>query len=144
MDFTDNLTEWGPSIAFSFGVYVVTWIIRRMVEGFRPDVRLRPWWDKAILPILPPITGALAALAATSYPFPKFVESTSARILYGLTLGFFSAWGYRAVKLIAKKKLGVDLSKTMPYSERSVMPMPIAKAAPKSAEPKATEEEPKE
>jgi hypothetical protein len=120
---TDELLlRYAPQIAFLLGPYMLTWTVRRGVEGAWPIVRVRGWWDKSVLPILPPCFGVLMAALMVDFPYPPFVTGTSVRLLYGLTMGFFSAWGFRLFRATVKKRTGIDLSQTLPISGRSFVP----------------------
>lgn len=96
-------------VAFAVGLYILVFILRRLVEGFWKKALANYYWSEIVLPILPPVLGALIALVAVSYPYPEIVKTAGVRVFYGLGMGFFSGWAYRVFKSVLKKLTGVDV-----------------------------------
>ena len=54
-------------VAFAVGLYVIVFIIRRIVEGFWKKALANYYWSEIVLPILPPVLGAVLWLGKTDY-----------------------------------------------------------------------------
>jgi len=109
--------EWAPSLVYCLACYALVRAIRRLVEGFRPDVQDKAWWNKGLLEAMPAIVGGAMAALVSAYPFPGFTHtSLSTRVLYGIFLGFFSAVVYKVLRATVKKKTGLDFGVTRPGS----------------------------
>jgi len=105
------LLSW-HTLAFGLGIYILTLITRRIVETASSKAKDWKWWRDVILPSLPVLLGGGIAAVATFYPFPKGVESFSARVFFGVVVGFMSGWIYRIIKGAISKKTGIELPDT--------------------------------
>lgn len=97
------------TVLFCLGIFAFSHVIRRACEGFKPQLKINLVWKDAVLPTLPVIMGMLIGMFAVKYPYPDSIKSFSARVFFGGVCGFFSAWVYKVVRTILKKRLGVDL-----------------------------------
>jgi len=104
-----NFSAWWPGLLFSFGCFVLTEVVRRIVEGIFPRAKVSHYWTNVGLPTIPTLLGAVAGLAWTTYPYPVENPTWSFRLLLGLTAGYASAWAVKVVKAIIKSKTGVDV-----------------------------------
>lgn len=105
----EKMINW-QIILFCFGIYIMTFILRRIVEGAFKRVTAWNWWD-VLLHVFPPFLGVVVALAFTKYPYPDVIVAAGwqGRLFYGLGTGFFSGWGYKLFKGVVQKVTGVDL-----------------------------------
>ena len=100
---------------FAVAISIVTTGFRRFVELLWPALSSKTpitvaqrFWEGLILPFLPAVLGALGAGFLAGYPFPALVlVSVSARVIYGLAVGWFSASIYEAVQFFVKKKWNI-------------------------------------
>lgn len=103
-----------PSAAlFSVGIFILTFIVRRMVEGVAPTLskktapsRAQQVWEETILRILPPLLGMGLSLVMSDLMHPEMTK-TSSRIWFGMVSGFFSTYAYMIVKVILKKTFSI-------------------------------------
>ena len=101
----------------SLSVYITVFTFRRLVESIWPSLSRQPpitranrIWEEFVLPVLPAYIGALFCLVVSPllFQYPE-VAATSrvSRALYGLCVGWFSAWSYRIVKALIQAKWNV-------------------------------------
>lgn len=108
MDLSE-FSAWWPGLLFSFGCFVVTFVIRKIAEGSVSSLKTNHYWNEALLPTLPILLGGVAGLLMTQFPYPVQNPAWSFRLLLGIVAGFASAWAVKIVKAIVKSKTGVDL-----------------------------------
>jgi len=85
------------------GIYVITYVIRTVVEFALPNARKSKWWTELFLPLGPIGTGAILAILAVKFPWPVIVEGAahaalSARLMYGMICGLASGWAYNRLR----------------------------------------------
>lgn len=108
------ISNWGGSLLFCLGIYVVLFVLRRAVEWKWPAVRGKDtFWEDVALPSLPVLLGVLLAACIRNYPYPAIIQTLGGRIFFGMVCGFLSTWIYRLAKAVAKKLLA-DRGITMP------------------------------
>jgi hypothetical protein len=74
-----------------------------------------------VLPSFPALLGGVFCLVCPPrlFPYPAVVlASWVSRLLYGLGVGWFAAWGYRVVKSLLQKKWNI------PFPDDSTPPAP--------------------
>jgi len=104
-----------PFIVFALIVYILSAILRKLVEIIHPKILNKELvrakvWRELLLPVTPILIGSILALEITSFPHPtEFRNVWVGRMMYGALLGFFSSWAYRVVKSVAKRKWQVEL-----------------------------------
>lgn len=98
-----------PSAAlFSVGIFILTFIVRRMVEGLFPTLskhtppsRAQQIWEETILRILPPLLGLGLSFVMSDMMHPEM--SAKSRVWFGMVCGFFSTYAYMIVKSVLRK-----------------------------------------
>lgn len=101
-------------IIFSLGIVAITSVLKTMGEYFVLNVISKKYknsklWGDLILPILPVILGPIVAIEITSYPYPVGLETSGARLVFGLVSGLLSGLVYRVVKAIIKNVINNKL-----------------------------------
>lgn len=119
-----------PTLVFCLGIYFAVFVVRKIVAGVSPKVEGSHYWREVVMPIMPVIFGALASLAATKYPLPAFISSTSSRLFLGAVMGGASGWTYKIFKALIKKQFGIDVSSSA--SSPPPPPAPSEEAKPKT------------
>jgi hypothetical protein len=120
-----------PTLFFALGCWVVTFIIRKVVETAYPKIKgtppyetkLQSWWHEVILFAAPALVGVGGALSLKNVEMviPKMFSSWQGAILYGLVIGFFCSLIYKAFKKMFFSKLGVKDEKELP---KATVPKP--------------------
>ena len=144
------LTHYGSTIFLSISCFVVTFVIRRFVEGWRPLLRkdtpttkMQYVWEGVVLPTLPIAVGGVLAYFAPDMVHPD-VTSVRTQVLYGCVCGFFSTWAYQVIKAFITKILpgvkeptGREGDSWMPKRASTVHPESTAKELiePKTQDP---------
>ncbi len=108
----DEFTPVWWFILFCVMVWISVEIPRRIAEKIWPAIKDKMWERDIVLVVVPPFLGMGYALVMRKYPF-LVDQSEGVRVALGLTGGFFSSWVVRVVKLVLKKKTGVDLDTLM-------------------------------
>jgi hypothetical protein len=112
------------TILLCLGVYVVTFMVRRVVETVWPKVKFNRYWREIFVPIGPIVNGGLLVLVMTTWVFPEVVgESVSGRVVYGAVCGLFSAFMYNRVRAWLKSKTGSVEGESDAPSMDSLPPM---------------------
>jgi len=93
----DTLLNW-QTLVFGTAVWIIVMGIRRVLEIAFRKLAGSYYWQELALPILPLLVGTVGALLLVMYPYPGGIKAASARALYGLVCGFFSAKLYRIFK----------------------------------------------
>lgn len=101
------------TVLFGLGIFVITFVIRTIVEYFIPSslVYTSKWgklWNKLILVLMPVFIGAVIALIAQGYPYPDGLITLPARLIFGSVVGSFSGLLYQIVKGMLKAKLASE------------------------------------
>lgn len=119
----NSLLSW-QFIMFSLGVFVVTWIIRSVVEYFVPKAVNSKFWESLCLPIMPVVVGATIAYFATKYAYPNGLTSLSDRLLFGSVAGLLSSSLYKVIKAALKDKIQsyVNQGSTTQTPDQQVVP----------------------
>ena len=127
------------TLLLCLGVYVMTYVVRRVVETIVPGLQMNRYWREIFLPLGPIANGALLGLVMKTFVFPDLVNgSLSGRIVYGSVCGLFSAFMYNRVRSWLASK--GDVVGVLP--EPAPEEFPMTAEAPK--EPEAQSEAPKE
>ena len=91
-------TTW-QTIALGLTVYVITAIIRRILETGNPNIRYNRWWRNVFLPLAPVGNAILLAVFLRDFPWPEPVQvSVSTRVMYALVCGIVCGWVYSRVR----------------------------------------------
>lgn len=122
------------TILLCLGVYVITFVIRRVVETVWPKVKFNRYWREIFVPIGPIVNGAILGLVMKTWVFPEIVgESRSGRMVYGAVCGLFSAFLYNRIRAWLKSKTG----ETAPAETSEASDAPVMDSLPPmSEEPK--------
>lgn len=115
------------TILICLAIYVMTFVIRKVVEGAWKDAKEHRLWREVWLPIGPIVNGAALGLMAKTFVWPVVVHnSLSGRIMYGAICGVFSALVYSRIRSWAQSapaKKGGKLLAPSPTAGASVPPM---------------------
>ncbi len=109
MDISEFVERFWPGLLFAFGCFVITWVIRRVVQGIVPKMKVNYYWNEVALPTLPVVIGGSVALVFVQYPYPMENPAWYARLLLGIVAGFTSSWAVKIVKAFIKHRTGVDV-----------------------------------
>lgn len=120
------------TLIFGLMCWILTFLTRRVVETAIPTLKkgtdannggttyqttLARWWQEVFLYVLPVAWGSLSASVATMYPFPEGVSSFSARLFFGIVVGFFSGFLYKILKKVILKKFDIVDEKDLPAAK---------------------------
>jgi hypothetical protein len=95
------------TILLCLGVYVITFVCRRVTETVWPRVKFNRYWREIWVPIGPIFNGALLGLVLKTWVYPDAVgTSVGGRVLYGAVCGLFSAFLYNRIRAWLKSKTG--------------------------------------
>ncbi len=126
-----NFLGW-HTLIFGLMCWILTFITRRIVETALPHLKksadanhkdvtykttFARWWNEVILYVMPPSWGALAGGLASMYPFPDGLTSLSARLFFGVVVGFFSGFIYKIVKKVVLKKFDIVKESDLPEAK---------------------------
>jgi hypothetical protein len=110
MELQELLTNLWWAVLFSVGVYVSVRILRIAERGLPKHVRSHWAYHAMFLPLLPAVLGGVYALSFFSYPFPEEIRSIPlARMMLGISMGFFSSWAVRVLSERVKQLSGVSM-----------------------------------
>lgn len=93
-DLWTSFVNW-QTILICLGCYLITYMIRTVVESIWISIKGNRFWNEIFLPLGPIVNGGLMALAI--YPAP-LTNSLLAKILYGGVCGLFSGYVYSRVR----------------------------------------------
>lgn len=110
------------TIFLCLGVYMLTFVIRRIVESTQPKVKSNRYWREIFVPIAPIANGIILGLVSTLASPDVVGESVFGRVLYGATCGLFSGWAYGRVRSFLTSK-GVEVS-NLEFPSNSIPPLP--------------------
>jgi hypothetical protein len=101
--------------------YVMTYVVRTLVQGLWPAVRANRHYNEVFLPLGPIVNGALLGLMVKTFMWPDmFNKTVASRMMYGAVCGMFSAFLYSRVRSwLASKGTEMDL-KVLPPPAKSV------------------------
>lgn len=108
-----------PTIGFALVIAIITTMFRRLVEIRWPTLskktatsRGQMIWEKLVLPGVPVAFAVAFCLIAkpTHFDYPAVAaKNTLSRVIYGVVIGWFADFGYRAVVFFLKKKWNVSM-----------------------------------
>lgn len=106
------------TFALATAVFVVTFLLRRVVETVWPDLKAKDdgsygskvslWWNSVILYVIPVLFGCLAAFSKSQWIHGE-AETMGARIMWGGGIGWFSSLLYKILRKLIIKHAGVDI-----------------------------------
>jgi len=123
-----NFVGW-HTLVFALACWILTFLTRRIVETAVPSAKkaldvnkgetpykttFARWWNEVLLYVIPVAWGGTSASIATFYPFPEGIESFSARLFFGVVIGFFSGFLYKVLKKVILKKFDIVSEKDLP------------------------------
>jgi len=112
------------TFAVAVAVFIVTWFIRKVVEGVWPHLRkngdenevkmtyITPfarWWNTVILYAIPVVLGGLIGLLPSQFLHGD-IKDIGGRLLFQAGVGWFSSFMYKVLRKLILKKTGVDIS----------------------------------
>lgn len=108
-----------PTIGFALGVAISTFFVRRVCELIWPtlsdktaETTAQRVWERLALPFMPVVLGIIFSMAVGpkyfDYPMVA-LRSVLSRVIYGVVVGWFADFGYRALVFFLKKKWNVAL-----------------------------------
>lgn len=108
-----TLPEWlFPLVMFCLGVFFLTFVVRRIVEGYLAGFAKRNQWQKVWLPSLPALFGGTAAAIMSKYPFLSTLPTWGTRFIYGCVAGGLCSFMYKVVQAVIVARLGVKISES--------------------------------
>jgi hypothetical protein len=126
-----NFLGW-HTLIFGLACWILTLFTRKIVETAVPSLKkgadankegatykstFARWWNEVILYALPVMWGSFSASVATMYPFPEGLTSFSARLLFGIVVGFFSGFLFKIFKKVVLKKFDIVDEKDLPAAK---------------------------
>lgn len=130
------------TIFLCLGIYVITFVMRKVIETWKPKVRFNRWWREIFVPIGPIVNGALLGLMK-NIAWPDMLgESLGGRMLYGAICGLFSAFIYNRIRAWMKSKTDPSAVAAPAAEDNSNEGLPMIESLPpmsdetKSDEPK--------
>lgn len=95
-------------VILALASYVITRIVRSIVEQIKPGSTSMTLWKKLLLPLISTMCGC--GLAMLSSVVPVGLDGTVVdRLIFGCIAGGFATVAYRAVAGFMKKKFDVDV-----------------------------------
>lgn len=87
------------TILVCLAAYLMTYVIRTVVQGLWRGAKLNHYWNELWLPLGPIVNGAMLGLAAKTFMWPDMANKTVlARMIYGAICGLFSAFVYSRIR----------------------------------------------
>jgi hypothetical protein len=87
------------TLVLCLAIYVVTYVIRTMVESLWKQASENRFWRELFLPLGGIGNGALFGLLVPRFPWPEMLAGdTLNHIIYGSVCGLFSSFLYNRVK----------------------------------------------
>lgn len=87
------------TVILCLGIYLMTYMIRKVVEGFWKGAKENRIWREVWLPIGPIVNGGALGVFAKQFVWPTAIgTSMSGRIMYGAICGVFSALLYSRIR----------------------------------------------
>jgi len=87
------------TIIICLAIYLLTYVIRKVVEGAWKGAKDNRIWREVWLPIGPIVNGGLVGIMAKTFVWPTVIgTSLSGRIMYGAICGVFSALLYSRIR----------------------------------------------
>ena len=124
-----------PTIGFALVIAIITTMFRRIVELRWPTLSKvtaktpgQMVWEKLALPAVPVLFAVTFCLVAkpSHFDYPAVAaKNLLSRIIYGICVGWFADFGYRALIFFFKKKWNVE----MPGASDAPGPTPEARKA---------------
>ena len=116
------------TVLLCLGIYIMTMVIRKVVEGFLPAAKENRIWREVWLPLGPIFNGGALGILAKTFVWPTLVNgSLSGRIMYGAICGVFSALVYSRIRSFVQsapaKKGGKPLAPSSTANTPSLPPM---------------------
>ena len=117
MDILDLMTRSGTYV-LAISIFVLTFFTRKVVEISWPSLKkqadanspsltyltaMSRWWNEVILYAIPVLYGAVSAAIPSELLFNGI--DGGAKMLFGMCVGWFSSFLYKAVKKVMKTKL---------------------------------------
>lgn len=98
------------TVALGLTAYVLTAILRRVLETGNPHLLANRWWRNVLLPLAPVANAILLAVFLRDFPWPEAVAtSVSTRIMYALVCGIVCGWVYSRVRKFIRDPQGQEL-----------------------------------
>lgn len=98
-------------LLFALGVFVITWVVRTIVEYFVTSAVGAKLWEKLVLPLLPVVVGTAIGFFAKMYPYPDGLTTLVARLMFGGVGGMFSGLIFQVAKGMLKDRIQAFVNK---------------------------------
>lgn len=123
------------TILICLAIYLMTFVIRKIVEGAWKGASENRLWREVWLPIGPIVNGALIGLFAKTFVWPEFIGTSAAgRIMYGAICGVFSALIYGRIRSwVQSAPMKVGQTKAEP--DKAPEPLPLPTPTPEEVAP---------
>lgn len=122
------------TILICLGIYVITFVVRRVVETTWPKVKVNRYWREIFVPIGPIVNGAVLGYCMKAFTWPEMVgTSVGGRILFGSVCGLFSAFLYNRIRAWLKTK-GEKTTGAPGLPDSGSLPPPVLDSLPPLAE----------
>lgn len=87
------------TVTICLAVYILTFVVRKVIEGVWKNAKGSRLWCEVWLPIAPIANGAFIGVVARTFVWPAVVgTSLSGRIMYGAICGIFSGFLYNRIR----------------------------------------------
>lgn len=84
--------NWNTAL-LCLGIYLLTYVIRTVVESLWKDAKVNRFWREIFLPLGPIVNGAALGLLAKKFPLPMpIADSIMAKMMYGAACGIACGW----------------------------------------------------
>lgn len=85
-------------------IYVLTFVFRKVMEGYFPSLKENVKWREIYLGIMPMLFGVVFGLVSFPFPWPVELASMFNRTMTSMVCGMFSGWVYARAKGIVKTR----------------------------------------
>ena len=98
------------AILLALGIFVLTYVVRAVVQYFWKNWRISRFYNEFVLHLLPIVMGGIVSISKT-YPWPDIVaKSWSGRLFYGMVLGMFCGFIYSRFRKVLEAVPGIKAS----------------------------------
>ncbi len=112
------------TIVLCLSIYIITYIIRTIVENISDKIKNSRYWTEIFLPLIPIVSGAIVGLIPVMFPWPLNIgDFVFAKAMYGAICGLFSGWVYNRIKAwLSSAKNLVNVTTNLPDESHTSTP----------------------
>jgi hypothetical protein len=143
IDIIALLTRSGTYV-LAMAVFILTWLIRAIVETAWPTLKKRAdanavavtyltagsrWWNEVVLYIVPVVIGGAFGLMVSSTFLFGDIQEISTKVTLGGVVGWLASFLYKILRKAIKQKTGVDILPDSPTADPALVDPPAGPGA---------------